>query len=71
MFVLSECWFLGVVVFFRLFNLIWCLVDVIDGILEMINGIDYWFGLVLVVIVMVFCGFLLIEYGGENWLKDY
>ena len=56
---------------FRLLNSIWCLADVTDGTLETTNRIDHRFGLALVVIAMVSCGFLLIEYGGENWSKDH
>lgn len=57
---------IGVVAFFRLLNSTWCLADVTDGTLETTNRIDHRFGLALVVIAMVSCGFLLIEYGGEN-----
>ena len=66
MFALSECRLPGVVAFFRLLNSTWWLADVTDGTLETTNRTDHRFGLALVVIAMVSCDFLLIEYGGEN-----
>lgn len=71
MFALSECRLPGVVAFFRLLNSTWWLADVTDGTLETTNRTDHRFGLALVVIAMVSCDFLLIEYGGENWSKDH